>query len=304
MSLFYLDEQIVFDEDSYLLYANAAESTEPLRVGAIASSCLAQLLRAKGCVVLKRDLMAGAWGQFGLEVTDNSLAQVVRQLRLAFTKLQPDVEYIVTLPRIGYKLAESIQVREADAGSPRPAVPVEPTAPAEPAEPAASIMSTITTVLSRPISMHETVPAAAAKIATTTAEAPEEIAPHPAPHTPPSTASWKFNLFILLSCLLAFSLTAAWQARPLAVDALQFSDPIKLPQLLIFLPLKSPTPTTAELTGWAAHAHDLATISKLQADPIHFYLLDRRELMGFICDAPLATVTAYCVGVSEHVSPR
>lgn len=300
MSLFYLDEQIVFDEDNYLLYANSAETAEPLRLGAIASSCLAQLLRAEGGVVLKRDLMAGAWGQFGLEVTDNSLAQVVRQLRLAFAKLQADEECIVTLPRIGYKLADKVQVREVSADQPLGTAQPLPNSHPEPAE------------LSRPVPAADyeaepepaLVPAAIAPTATVAPSVAAAVAPQPAAQTPSAAGYWGRSLLILLACALVFSLAAFWQARPLAVAPLVFAAPIELPQLLLYLPLKSPPPSPAELARWAAQMHELATISQLQADPIHFYLQDRRELMGFICDAPLSTLAAYCVGVSAHAQVR
>lgn len=300
MSLFYIDEQIVFDEDNYLLYANLEQNPEPLRLGAIASSCLAQLLRAKGGVVLKRELMAGAWGQFGLEVTDNSLAQVVRQLRLALIKLQADDEYIVTLPRIGYKLADKVQVRETSADQPLCSAQTRPSMPTEAAE------LSLSTPASEPLP-ERPMPAPVLEASRPTASAAPSV---PAAATlpaasPPSSASgyWGRALLIMLACALAFGLAAVGQKNPLAVDPLVFAAPIELPQLLIYLPLKSPAPSSTELASWTAQMHELATISQLQADPIHFYLLDRRELMGFICDAPLSTA-AYCVGVSGHAQVR
>ena len=107
MSTYVINRLIHFDNEAFVLYAATAPE-DSLRIGAIASRCLTQLLDAKGEIVSKRDLMNGAWGAFGLEVTDNSLAQTIRQLRVALDKLQPDHELIVTVPRIGYKLGESL----------------------------------------------------------------------------------------------------------------------------------------------------------------------------------------------------
>lgn len=120
MSIYVINQLIHFDNEDFVLYAAAAPD-EVLRIGAIASRCLTQLLQANGQIVSKRDLMSGAWGAFGLEVTDNSLAQVVRQLRVALEKLQPNQELIVTIPRIGYKISE--QVVLLDAPAPQPVVP-------------------------------------------------------------------------------------------------------------------------------------------------------------------------------------
>lgn len=126
MSTYVINQLIHFDNEAFVLYA-AASPEDALRIGAIASRCLTQLLQANGQIVSKRDLMSGAWGAFGLEVTDNSLAQVVRQLRVALEKLQPNHELIVTIPRIGYKISEQVTLLdEANVPAPLPVL-VAPT---------------------------------------------------------------------------------------------------------------------------------------------------------------------------------
>ena len=123
MSIYVINDLIHFDSEAFTLY-RADEPTEPLRIGAIASRCLGLLLQADGEIVGKRELMAGAWGAFGLEVTENSLAQVVRQLRVALDKLQPGHELILTVPRIGYRINERVQLLDAAP----PMAPPEPIA--------------------------------------------------------------------------------------------------------------------------------------------------------------------------------
>lgn len=125
MSIYVINRLIHFDNEAFVLYAASAPE-EVLRIGAIASRCLTLLLQADGQIVSKRELMGGAWGEFGLEVTDNSLAQVVRQLRVALEKLQPNHELIVTIPRIGYKLSEQVEL-------------LDPSPPTPPAPPAAEV---------------------------------------------------------------------------------------------------------------------------------------------------------------------
>lgn len=142
MSTYVINQLIHFDNEAFVLYA-AASPEEALRIGAIASRCLTQLLQANGQIVSKRDLMSGAWGAFGLEVTDNSLAQVVRQLRVALEKLQQNHELIVTIPRIGYKISEQVTLLdEATTPAPLPvlAAPAEnrPLPSTEPALPTAT----------------------------------------------------------------------------------------------------------------------------------------------------------------------
>ncbi|VVP54754.1 winged helix-turn-helix domain-containing protein [Pseudomonas fluorescens] len=120
-----IDEQLIFDEDRFILFRVGGLDDEPLRLGAIASRCFSLILRSKDAVVRKRDLMAGAWGSYGLEVTDNSLAQVVRQLRLALEKLQPDRDFIQTVPRIGYRLTDGVRIEELSSEPPNALVACE-----------------------------------------------------------------------------------------------------------------------------------------------------------------------------------
>jgi DNA-binding winged helix-turn-helix (wHTH) protein len=130
MSIYVINDLIHFDSEAFTLY-RADAPTEPLRIGAIASRCLGLLLQADGEIVGKRELMAGAWGAFGLEVTENSLAQVVRQLRVALDKLQPGHELILTVPRIGYRINERVQLLDAAP----PVAPPEPIAAPTPQVP-------------------------------------------------------------------------------------------------------------------------------------------------------------------------
>ncbi|MGY4531815.1 DNA-binding winged helix-turn-helix (wHTH) protein [Pseudomonas sp. TE3786] len=114
MSIFVINRLVHFDNETFVLYA-ATSPEEVQRIGAIASRCLTQLLQANGQIVSKRELMNGAWGAFGLEVSDNSLAQVVRQLRVAMETLQPGQELILTVPRIGYKITLPVALLEPSA---------------------------------------------------------------------------------------------------------------------------------------------------------------------------------------------
>ncbi|MFS2124630.1 winged helix-turn-helix domain-containing protein [Pseudomonas sp. Pseusp97] len=113
MSIYVISRSIIFDNEAFVLYGADAPD-EKLRIGAIASRCFTLLADANGEIVSKRDLMSGAWGAFGLEVTENSLAQVIRQLRLALDKLQPGHELILTVPRIGYRLSAQVALTDQE----------------------------------------------------------------------------------------------------------------------------------------------------------------------------------------------
>jgi DNA-binding winged helix-turn-helix (wHTH) protein len=129
MSLFVINQLVYFDNETFVLYT-ATSPDDVQRIGAIASRCLTQLLEANGQIVSKRDLLTGAWGSFGLEVSDNSLAQVVRQLRVALESLQPGHELILTVPRIGYKITQPVERLEH--APPSPASPPIAPLPTQP----------------------------------------------------------------------------------------------------------------------------------------------------------------------------
>ncbi|WP_315809271.1 winged helix-turn-helix domain-containing protein [Pseudomonas sp. C9-3] len=103
-----INDLIVFDDEGFKLFPVAGG--EEVQLNAISSRCLAQLVEAGGEVVLSNDLIGGAWECFGLEVTESSLAQSIRQLRLSMDRLHPGYEYIQILPKIGYRLSKEVVI--------------------------------------------------------------------------------------------------------------------------------------------------------------------------------------------------
>ncbi|MGW8461549.1 winged helix-turn-helix domain-containing protein [Pseudomonas sp. CLCA07] len=288
-----IDEHLVFDENNFLLFRVESANEEPLRIGAIASRCLAMLLRSGGEVVRKRELMAGAWGQYGLEVTDNSLAQVVRQLRLALEKLQPDREFIQTLPRIGYKLADGVRVEElpitANAvPAPRPAEP-DSEAPA----PATSPVSTLADAEDEPLE-------------------PPSIMAMPASADPDSGAlpvhpitlprRWGLWLALPLWGVLAFLLGKIWLAPTLEVVPPAFDAPVTVDDVHVHLSAQEARPPEASnLKLMVQHSRKLAEHLGISAQNIHLYLLpSRRGADQILCDGELETASSRCIGVQQH----
>src|SRR5882757_7253029 len=92
-----------FDESSRELRAHGnvvALESKPLEV-------LYQLLLHAGEVVTKEELLESAWP--GVTVVEGSLATAVSKLRKALGDENPPV--ILTVPRIGYRLAVPVQCR-------------------------------------------------------------------------------------------------------------------------------------------------------------------------------------------------
>jgi DNA-binding winged helix-turn-helix (wHTH) protein len=288
-----IDEHLVFDENNFLLFRIEAANEEPLRIGAIASRCLAMLLRSGGSVVRKRELMAGAWGQYGLEVTDNSLAQVVRQLRLALEKLQPDREFIQTLPRIGYKLADGVRVEELPATANATLAPFAVDTDSEAPALAARPESTLADVEDEPVE-------------------PPTIMAMPASADPDSGARpvhpitlprrWGLWLALPLWGVLAFLLGKIWLApSPEAVPP-AFDAPVTMDDVHVHLSSQEAQPPEAiHLKQMVQHSRKLAEHLGISAQNIHLYLLpSRRGADQILCDGELETASSRCIGVQQH----
>ncbi|QYX47742.1 winged helix-turn-helix domain-containing protein [Pseudomonas tussilaginis] len=287
MGLVLIDKILVFDEDNFLLFRADADGEEPLRLGAIASRCLAMLLRSDNAVVRKRDLMAGAWGQYGLEVTDNSLAQVVRQLRLALEKMQPDREFIQTLPRIGYKLTDNVQVEELAANAP-----------------------VISTVRSAMFNNDGEIPVSpASSLADTTlGDTGPSLLKEAQSYTSPSTLPallqqrWGLWLALLLWGALTFLLGRAWQAPPLDAPLIGFSAPVTMNNVNVYLPAdKWKQLPTSYLQATVLRSQKLAEIMGIPVGEVHLYLLTSgRESNQILCDGKLEAANSRCIGVQLY----
>ncbi|EJM13964.1 DNA-binding protein with winged-HTH domain [Pseudomonas sp. GM21] len=288
-----IDEHLVFDENNFLLFRVEATNEEPLRIGAIASRCLAMLLRSGGSVVRKRELMAGAWGQYGLEVTDNSLAQVVRQLRLALEKLQPDREFIQTLPRIGYKLADGVRVEElpatANAVSATYAVETD-------SEALAPVMSSVST-----LAAAEDVPVVLPSIGAMPASAEPDSGALPV-HPITLPRRWGLWLALPLWGVLAFLVGRSWLAPTLEVVPPAFEAPVMMDDVHVHLSAQEPQPAEApHLKLMVQHSRKLAEHLGISEQNIHLYLLpSRRGADQILCDGELETASSRCIGVQQH----
>lgn len=109
MSNYLIANEIIFDSNKRTLNSKHGK-TGKFSIGSVASRCLKILLDAKGETVKKREIIHKAWGDFGLEVTDNSLTQAVRQIRIAIKETSFKEDLIETIPRIGYRINASIEV--------------------------------------------------------------------------------------------------------------------------------------------------------------------------------------------------
>ncbi len=136
MSVYVIEQQIAFDTD-VLTIARLDAPEVKIIISAAAARCMVALTEAGGETVTRDQLMHVGWGASGQVVTENSLNQAITQLRKAFKEAQLPGDFILTLPRAGYKISRLFSVelmprealvREEQAAAPAPP-PLENTAP-------------------------------------------------------------------------------------------------------------------------------------------------------------------------------
>jgi DNA-binding winged helix-turn-helix (wHTH) protein len=268
MSIYVINNLVHFDNEAFTLY-RADAPAQALRIGAIASRCLTLLLQADGQILGKRELMSGAWGAFGLEVTENSLAQVVRQLRVALEKLQADPELILTVPRIGYRINERVEL--LDAVPPAPLTPL----PAPEPEPA-------------PVPIAEAPPVSVAVSVAV-----------PAPVTP-SSRDWLARLALGLAALTCWAalfqlpgllLPATLPAQPFVEARVEQLDGVTLH--LEDMPGTTLRPANGQLV---AQAKQLGLA--LGMDDLHLYRFTGQERsLSLLCRGELRPGNSHCLGL-------
>ncbi len=261
MSRFLINDCVMFDADNFTLQRWPADSEEPHRLGVFASRCLLQLLLSQSVVVGKRDLMEGAWGKFGLEVTENSLAQVVRQLRVAFEMFLPGQECIITVPRIGYRLSERFSWQAQDLSDAVPAATVED----EPMEPVAPLP-----VPERQSHWYVQWPIGRVLIAT------------------------------LVLSVLAYLAGTLLPGPGVDRTTLSFAAPLKQHDMLIYLPNGHPKPSEQDLRQWSEQALHVAQLAQWHTASLHLYLLEPQKVQGFLCSAPLLDEAGKCLGMLPY----
>ncbi|WP_095146391.1 transcriptional regulator [Pseudomonas sp. Irchel s3b6] len=283
-----IDEQVVFDEDSFLLFRVDAPDVAPLRLGATTSSCLALLLRSGGAVVRKRELMEGAWGQYGLEVTDNSLAQSIRQLRLALETLQPGREFIQTLPRVGYKLADGVRTRALQAAG----------------EEAASTPDSREIDHDLPDCAASTLPPVEDVVSVV---APSTTSPGPVEGGTSSVLAramsaykyWGLLIALILWGIASFFLGVVLQTPMLNTDLPVFAPPVTIEGMRVHVPVEGLSSLSAsQLKTLAQRSQQLAQLLDIASSSANLYLIPvyHRE-HAILCDGELELARSRCVGV-------
>lgn len=112
---FMIDDRVVFDGGQNALTSLVhPDTTENLNEPC--ARCLEALLAAQGRVVTQAELYKAGWGDSYKEVSPNTLYQNILLARKAFRKVaDSDEDFIITVPRQGFRFNETLAVTVSDA---------------------------------------------------------------------------------------------------------------------------------------------------------------------------------------------
>lgn len=109
MTRYLIADVMLFDDELYEVCQLGVNTPSPVMLGAAASRCFSTLLDAKGAIVTKKELLHEGWERYGQQVSVNSVNQSVAQIRRCLSSIgHPD--YVVTVPRIGYKICGGLAI--------------------------------------------------------------------------------------------------------------------------------------------------------------------------------------------------
>lgn len=89
----------------------------PLSLSIPASRCLALLINHQGEVVLREHFFHEVWVSNGAQVTNNTFYQNISLLRRAFKEFGLNEDYIVTVPKVGVKLENTLKITRSEEGA-------------------------------------------------------------------------------------------------------------------------------------------------------------------------------------------
>lgn len=122
---FICNSSLLFDPDAHAI-SIVGQPESVLTLSAPAVRLLQEFIRHKGRDLSREELIARVWEEFGFTPSGNNLNKAVSELRKSFHALGDTHEFIVTVPRFGFRFDADVIFR--------PAERVMPEAPQPPAK--------------------------------------------------------------------------------------------------------------------------------------------------------------------------
>lgn len=104
-----LNQYIIYDKIAASL-SDITRPSEAIFLTTPANNCLQILLRNRTEITTQKELFAEVWERHGIPINVNTLYQNIAMIRKAFRQLGVNEDVIITIPRRGVLMAESVQV--------------------------------------------------------------------------------------------------------------------------------------------------------------------------------------------------
>lgn len=123
--IFIFNNWLSFDsEENTLCIVGQPESLLTLSLPSV--RLLKEFIKNRGCVLGKEELITRVWDDFGFKPSGSNLNRTISELRKSFHTLDENHEYIVTVPRIGFRFEADIIVQNVISELPEKSVVTPP----------------------------------------------------------------------------------------------------------------------------------------------------------------------------------
>jgi DNA-binding winged helix-turn-helix (wHTH) protein len=108
-----LNHHVIYDKSSGSLM-DIAKKHDEIVLTTPANNCLQILLKNKPEITTQKELFEEVWEKYGIPINANKLYQNIAMIRKAFRQLGVEEDVIVTIPRRGMLVADTVEITEYD----------------------------------------------------------------------------------------------------------------------------------------------------------------------------------------------
>ncbi|MEP9307971.1 transcriptional regulator [Enterobacter cloacae] len=110
---FICNNSLLFDPEAHAIsLVGQPESVLPLSAPAV--RLLQEFIKHKGCDLSREELITRVWEEFGFTPSGNNLNKAVSELRKCFQSLGEGHEFIVTVPRYGFRFVADVVIQPGE----------------------------------------------------------------------------------------------------------------------------------------------------------------------------------------------
>lgn len=107
--LYIINGQIIYDDVQCSI--SNAETNDTMQLPATAARILSLFIRYHGSTLSRAEILSYVWEEYGYKASNNTLSQYVSLIRKNFQHLGLQTDLIITIPRTGFLLPKSVEVK-------------------------------------------------------------------------------------------------------------------------------------------------------------------------------------------------